>query len=187
MKLTAVFLVLLGASVWAADKKAPQGHGEDDAVALTATLLSPEQLKQTLGSDFNDEYLVLEVNVAPKGNKPYQVHLDDFILRSDASGEHSGPFTSAGQIAGGGNLKVERSYGNRENPDSPRPVTGTKLQLKVDEKADPELDVLKKKMLPEKIVTEPVSGLLFFPLKEKPKHLILSYKTPASHLRLNFK
>ena len=39
--------------------------------------------------------------------------------------------------------------------------------MKDDAKADPALDALKKKMLSEKTVTEPVSGLLFFPLAKK--------------------
>ena len=60
--------------------------------------------------------------------------------------------------------------------------------MKDDAKPDPALDALKKKMLSEKTVTEPVSGLLFFPLtKEKARNLILSYKTPQGKLRLNFK
>jgi len=57
-----------------------------------------------------------------------------------------------------------------------------------EQKADPALDALKKRMLAEKTTTDPVSGLLFFPLgKEKPKNLILSCRTPTSHLRLHFK
>jgi hypothetical protein len=41
----------------------------------------------------------------------------------------------------------------------------------------------------EKNITEPESGLLFFPVsaKEKPKNLILSYTSPAGKLRLSFK
>jgi len=44
-----------------------------------------------------------------------------------------------------------------------------------------------EKMLSEKTVSEPVSGLLFSLVKEKPKNLILSYKTPQGKLRLSFK
>jgi hypothetical protein len=187
MKSTFLIAILLCTIASAADKKPPQGHGEDGAVSIAATLLSPEQLKQSVGSDFNNEYTAIEITVMPKAGKPYLVHLDDFILRSEASGEHSGPFTSPGQIAGSSNMQVERVYGNRENPDSPRPVTGTKLHMKEDEKADPALAPLKQKMLAEKTITEPVTGLLFFPVKDKPKNLILSCKTPESHLRLNFK
>jgi len=183
-----VVTLALAAVLVAGEKKSPQGQGEDESVAITATLLSAEQVKEAVGSDFNNNYTVLDVRVAPKGGKPYLVHLDDFILRSEASGEHSGPFLAAGQIAGAGALEVERTYGNRPNPDSPRSIEGTRLTMNADEKANPALDVLKKKMLSEKTVSEPVAGLLFFPLtKEKPKNLVLSYKTPQSRLRLNFK
>jgi hypothetical protein len=180
--------VVLCAALSAADKKSPQGHEEDESVAITATLLSPQQLIDAVGSDFDNNYTVLDVRVTPKGGKPYLVHLDDFILRSESSGEHSGPFLAASQIAGAGVLVVKHTYGNRVNADSPKPLEGTKLEMKDDAKADPALDALKKKMLAESTVTDPVSGLLFFPLtKDKPKNLILSYKTPQGKLRLSFK
>jgi hypothetical protein len=186
MKTIFIALALCGA-LGAGEKKSPQGQAEDESVAVTATLLSPEQVRQAVGSDFDNNFTVLDVRLAPKGGKPYLVHLDDFILRSESSGEHSGPFVAA-QIAGAGALVVERSYGNRSNPDSPRPLEGTKLEMKDADKANPALDVLKKKILSEKTVSEPVSGLLFFPLtKEKAKNLILSYKTPRSRMRLSFK
>jgi hypothetical protein len=172
----------------AADKKSPRGQADDESVTITATVLSPEQLRDAVGSDFDNNYTVLEVRLSPKGTMPYLVHLDDFILRSESSGEHSGPFSVASQIAGAGALVVEQKYGNRPNVNSPRPIEGTKVEMKDDVKADPALDALKKKMLSEKTISEPVSGLLFFPLaKEKPKNLILSYKTPQSKLRLSFK
>jgi hypothetical protein len=184
-----IFAVLtLSAVLFAADKKSPQGRGEDGSVVITATVLSPEQLKDAVGSDFGNNYIVLDVRLAPKGDKPYPVHLDDFILRSESSGEHSGPFAYASQIAGAGALVVEQTYGNKQNVDSPRPLEGTKVTMKDDAKGDAALDTLKKKMLTEKTVSEAVSGLLFFPLaKEKPKTLILSYQTPQSRLRLSFK
>jgi hypothetical protein len=180
--------LILCAVLLAADKKSPQGRGEDESVVITATLLSPEQLREAVGSDFGNNYTVLDVRVAPKGDKPYPVHLDDFILRSESSGEHSGPFAYASQIAGAGALVVEQTYGNKQNVDSPKILEGTKVTMKDDAKGDAALDALKKKMLTEKTVSEPVSGLMFFPLtKEKPKNLILSYKTPQSKLRLSFK
>lgn len=188
LKIVPAFLVLsLGAGLVAGDKKAPQGRGEDDSVAITATLVSPEQVRQLFASDFDNNYTVLDVTVTPKGGKPYNVRLDDFILRSESSGAHSGPL-AAGQIAGAGALVVERVYGNRPNVDSARPIAGTKIQVKDEEKSDPALDALKQKILMEKTIAEAESGLLFFPLsKEKPKNLILSYTTPAGKLRLNFK
>jgi hypothetical protein len=185
----AAFIALAVCSlVGAADKKSPQGQGEDESVAITATVLSPDQIREAVGSDFNNSYTVLEVRVAPKGGMPYLVHLDNFILRSESSGEHSGPFLAASQIAGAGAMVVERKYGNRSNADSPRPLEETKLEMKDGAKADPALDALKKKMLSEQTVSQSVTGLLFFPLaKEKPKNLILSYQTPQSRLRLSFR
>jgi len=191
MAVTRRIFVLLSACspLFAADKKSPQGQVEDDTVSIAATVLSADQLRQATGTDFDNNYTVLDVRVTPKGTTPYVLTLDDFTLRSEASGEHSGPFLSAGQIAGDGALVLERSYGNRQNADSPRPLEGTKLQMKTDAKGDSALDALKKKMLVSKNITGPVSGLMFFPLspKEKPKNLILSCKTPKGHLRMAFK
>jgi hypothetical protein len=188
MKTGIVLAILLSGALYAGEKKTPQGQGDDDSVSVHASVLSPEQLKDVVGSDFDNNYIVLDVQITPKGGKPYLVHLDDFILRSEQSGEHSGPFLSPGQIAGAGALVLERKYNDRTGPDSPRTIASSKVEMKNDEKANPALDALKKQMLQEKTVTEPVSGLLFFPLsKEKPKNLILSYKTPTSHLRLSFK
>jgi hypothetical protein len=175
------------ATITAGEKKAPQGRAEDDSVAISATLLSLEQVHEIFGSDFDNNFTVLNVTVSPKDGKPYAVRLDDFILRSESSGDHGGPL-AAGEIAGSGTLVVERTYGNRPNAESQRPIEGTKVQIKDSDKANPALDTLKKKILIEKTTAEPESGFLFFALsREKPKNLILSCKTPSSKLRLNFK
>jgi hypothetical protein len=174
-------------SLTAGEKKAPQGHAEDDGVAITATVVSPEQVKQMFGTDFDNNYTVLDVTVAPKGGKPYAVRLDDFILRSESSLDHSGPL-AAGQIAGAGAVVVERKYGDRPNVDSQRPIAGTEVHIQDEATADPAFAALKKNILIEKSTAEAESGLLFFPLsKEKPKNLVLSYKSPVSRLRLTFK
>ena len=54
---------------------------------------------------------------------------------------------------------------------------------------DPLLAVLKEKVLAEKEIAEPLSGLLYFLLegKHKPKELELMYKGPAGRLSLRFK
>ncbi len=171
----------------AGEKKAPQGHGEDDSVAITGTVVGQEQVMQLFGTDFDNNFTVLDVTIAPKGGKPYSVRLDDFILRSESSLNHSGPM-AAGQIAGSGSIVVKRTYGNKANADSPPPLEGTKLEVKDDAQANPAFEALKQKIMVEKGITEPESGLLFFPLsKEKPKNLVLSYKSPAGRLRLVFK
>ncbi|HXJ42421.1 MAG TPA: hypothetical protein VNH18_24280, partial [Bryobacteraceae bacterium] len=64
----------------------------------------------------------------------------------------------------------------------------TKVTVKEDTEQDPLLGMLKRKILAEKTITEPVTGLLFFPLdKEKPKNLALVYTTPSGKLRFKFK
>ena len=83
MKTQILLTILLCSLAIAGEKKAPQGTAEDESVAVTATILSPDQLRQAVGSDFDNNYIVLDVRLAPKGGKPYPVHLDDFILRSE--------------------------------------------------------------------------------------------------------
>lgn len=184
---TWILALALGTTLIAGEKKPAQGHEEDESVAIAATVLPAEQVRQTFGKEISDDYTVVNVTVAPKGGKPYAVRFDDFILRSESSLNHSGPM-SAGQIGGAGELVVQRTYGNRANVDSPRPIAGTKLEIKDDARANPALDELKEKILAEKSITAPESGLLFFPLsKENPKHLVLSCTTPAGKLRITFK
>lgn len=183
---SAVALLVFSLALAAGEKKAPQGHEEDSSVGVTATIISADQLRQEFGSDFKGDYIVLDVRISPK-DKNYQVRLDDFILRSESSGEHSGPFSYASQIAGAGAMVVTDKYGNRANVDSPKPLESVSIDMK-SSPADPALAALTKRMLADKSTSEPVSGLLFFPFsKEKPRNLILSYKTPTSHLRLSFK
>jgi hypothetical protein len=58
-----------------------------------------------------------------------------------------------------------------------------------DARENPLLAVLKEKVLAEKEITAPLSGLLYFLLegKHKPKNLELMYKGPAGRLSLRFK
>ena len=60
---------------------------------------------------------------------------------------------------------------------------------KGESKANPLLAVLKEKILPEKQITDPVSGLLYFPIegKVRPKDLELYYRLEGSKLALRFK
>jgi hypothetical protein len=71
-----------------------------------------------------------------------------------------------------------------EGPLEAKVETGAKS-----DKENPLLAVLKEKVLPEKEVTDPVTGLLYFQIegKVKPKDLELYYKTPAGKLALRFR
>jgi hypothetical protein len=64
-----------------------------------------------------------------------------------------------------------------------------KVEESRDDKENPLLAALNAKILPEKEITEPTSGLLFFQIvgKVKPKDLELHYKGPAGKMALRFK
>src|SRR2546423_146087 len=103
--------LILCAAVWARDKHAPAGQADNELIALDASVLNGDDLKQKTGSDFDNNFVVIEVTLTPRGGKPFDVHLDDFLLRSDQTGDHSGPL-AASQIAGSGALIVHRTYEN---------------------------------------------------------------------------
>ncbi len=66
----------------------------------------------------------------------------------------------------------------------------TKKDKDKDSKPNPVLAALKEKMLPQKEVTDPVSGLLYFDMeskKLKPKDLEMYYKTPSGRISMRFK
>jgi hypothetical protein len=206
IRILSVFLatsLMSGTAAMAKEKKLPSGEATNDVVAIAATALDSEQLKQIFGSDFDNGYSVIEVTLTPKGGKPLDIRIDDFLLRSDQTGEHTGPLLAA-QIAGQGALVVHRGDGPKSKGGftggfggimmgggamgAPTAVDNTKVEVKESAEADPMLSILKRKILAEKTVSEPVTGLLFFPLdKEKPKHLALVYTTSAGKLRMQFR
>ena len=203
MRRSLAAVLLLCVAAIARDHKPPAGEAANDAVSISAIVFDAEQLKQTVGAGFENDYVVLEITVRPKTASPYEIKLDDFILRSEMSADHSGPLL-AGQIAGSGMLIVKT-----DDPDSGKRKGGfsagigggmigsannsvgetRSAEMKEDTPAGAQLDVLKKKILAEKPITAPVTGLLFFPLsaKEKVKYLNLQCNTPAGTLRIRFK
>jgi hypothetical protein len=198
-----VFAVaLLVCAAAAGEKRLPSGQNGNEAVSISANVLDSEHLKQIFGTDFENGFVVLEATLIPRGGKPFEVHLDDFLLRSEQTGEHSAALAPS-QIAGTGTLVVhqggeQRSKGGLSggfggifmggDAMGPGAADPGKSEMKNSEKRDPLLDVLKRKMLAEKPVEETVTGLLFFPLeKEKAKNLNLTVTTPAGKLRMKFK
>jgi hypothetical protein len=201
----ALFLLLAGI-ISAADRKPAHGEGSDASASLTATVLDGEAVRAIFNTDFNNQFTVLEVRLEPKEGKPLDVHLDDFLLRSESSGERGGPF-AASQIGGPGEVVVHRvteevkdkkgkthitgpifSPGGGAPPPKSGEIDGSRNEVKDDAEADPAYAMLKKKILEEKTTSDAETGLLFFPLeKEKPKDLILNWTTPSSKLKITFK
>jgi hypothetical protein len=180
-------------------------------VELTATLyVDKPSIEKLLGSDLGGYYVVIDVRLAPKNDGKVKVFRDDFQLRTDRDGERSKPF-AASQIAGRGALVVSRTYeGGGVAAENGGPVFGggiggmgvggignsgstisntAKVDSGAKNKENPLLGVLKERILAEKEVNEPVSGLLIFPMepKQKIKDLELTYSGPGSKLLLRFK
>jgi hypothetical protein len=217
MRLTACILTLaaLGA---AADKKPLTVQGANDKASLSATLFNDkESITQELGAALESGFIVVRVEVTPKGG-PLAVARDDFLLRSYKDGQKSGPFHPS-QIAGnaalvissrgrGGPISTEQGgpvWGPIGTGGRPRRLPGSSstvggggsgadeaqatLSQGADKKEDPLLAALKAKILEEKETREPLSGLLYFSLdgKHKDKDLVLQYDGPGRRLILEFK
>ncbi len=196
------------------DKGPPTASAANDRVALNATLyLGKDAVREQLGSDLDGYFIVVRLELAPKGTEPLAVTLDDFLLRSYNDGQKSGAFSPT-QIAGRAGLVIGSTYdgvieGRQRGPrwggiggappiDPGLPGSGVgtgagastaTVKAKKNPKEDPMLAVLRQKILPETKTDKPVSGLLYFSLdgKHKPKDIALFYNGPAGKLKLQFK
>jgi hypothetical protein len=200
MRLLAAFAVSGLLLLAAAEKKPPVAEAANQRLGITATLYhDKEAVREVVGSDLGGFFIVVRVELAPKGGQPLNVLLDDFLLRSHSDGQKSGPFTPS-QIAGRGALVVGRTLygGGLAAGDPTGPVWGgipgtgqmpqqlpgqgggignaagveeatVTAQSGAKDKENPVLAVLKQKVLPEKETSEPLAGLLYFSLEGKQK------------------
>jgi hypothetical protein len=206
---SAVLLCLSVAMLGAADKKLPIDETSNDLLDISVSApLDKDQIKQELGADLGDDIVAVRLTARPVSDKPVQLSLDDFLLVSSKDGQRSEPF-APGQLAGSDSLTVTPNGVSRSGlgDHSHRPTFGiggigvgsgnsgapatpnVKVQETRDDKENPLLAALNAKILPEKEITEPTSGLLFFQLvgKVKAKDLELHYKGPTGKMALRFK
>ena len=209
---SAVLFCLSVAALGAADKKLPIDETSNDLLDISVSApLDKDQIKQELGSDLGDDIVVIRLTARPVSDKPVQLSLDDFLLISSKDGQRSEPY-APGQLAGSDSLSVTpngvRRGGLGDHPNRPTFGIGgiglggggvgtsgaaatpdVKVQESRDEKENPLLAALNAKILPEKEISEPTSGLLFFQMvgKLKPKDLELHYKGPSGKMALRFK
>lgn len=188
----------------AEDKKLPIEQTSNELVEISANaILDKDQIKQELGSDFGGDLVLVRVTVRPLSEKPVKIDLDDFLLVSGKDGQRSEPYRP-GQLAGDDVLVVTRrdtkassgfgiGLGGIMGGGGSGTVGETSTSIKAEKgdpnKPDPLLTTLKDKMLPEKEITDPVSGFLYFQVvgKIKPKFLELHYKSGAGKLALRFR
>jgi len=191
--------------------------GENEDLVLNATLyLDPADIKSLVGSDLGGHYIVVDLKVEPKYGKEITIDRDDFLLRTDKDGERATPY-AASQVAGknaivlskapinsdGGGLTTGPTYGGMPTPPvmgypsdgtmiggggAPPDVNKANVRIANDEADNPLEKTLDQKILPEKKTSEPVSGLLYFPMeKQKMKDLELHYGGKENRITLRFK
>ena len=201
--------LVFATSSQAAEKKLPLEQTSNELVELTATAMTDkEQIKQEMGSDLSGDIVLVRVQLRPVSEKPVLINHDDFLLICTKDGQRSQPFEPS-QIAGSSSLVVTQTGvrsgrthsqaglggiigigGGAAGNGTTSPQTDTKVEAKDSgEKDNPVLASLKQKVLPEKEITDPLSGLLYFQIegKFKTKDLELRYKTPAGQLALRFR
>ena len=199
-------LLLLGAvSLMAKDQKAYNEISADTVVLSGKAYLDPAAIKQLVGYDLGGHYIVVQMTVTPKGDKPLNVQLSDFQLFCEGDGDRTQPQTPA-EIAAADSMILKRgesgigSLGEETGTSwSGVGFGGRTAKKKHDDSASsPKMQkgtsdsamktALTEKALPEKETVKPVSGLLYFPMeKKKLKNLVLFYTTPSGKLRLYFK
>ena len=198
----------------AAEKKPAEGKAANEAVEISATAyLDKADIKRLLGKELEETIVVVDVRVEPKQGSLLKVFRDDFELRSYKNGQRSTPFAPS-QIAGSSALVISTRGGAGVATQDRGPVwgppmggrprrlgadgtsigntgTSTEASVQTGSKAGdkPLLEILEERVLPEKEISEPLAGLLYFYLegKHKPKDVEFFYRGPAGKLSLKFK
>lgn len=211
-------MVLLAPAFAGDKKKPGPVTVNNDNVEIVATVLTDKaEIQQALGAEPPADIVVVQVKMTPKEQKPLAVTGDDFQLLSHKDGQKSQPFSPT-QLAGKGSIVVKTAPGQGGGMAGQRsgpvwggiPGTGGRprqldtqpgsagntgdasglatAETRNNDKESPLLALLKEKVLPDKEISEPVSGLLLFPIegKVKAKDLALLYRGPAGRLALEF-
>jgi hypothetical protein len=201
-------LLLCTLPLLAKEPKKAYNEVSGETVALTGkAYLDPEAIKQLLGYDLGGHYIVVQMTVTPKGEKPLNVQSSDFQIFCEGDGDRTQPQSPA-EIAATDTLVLKRGQSGIGSLGEEAGTTwsgvgfgGRSAKKKKDEDSGPPSATVKKgtkddalksalteKALPEKETAQPVSGLLYFPIeKKKMKDLVLFYATPAGKLRMYFK
>lgn len=206
--LSLIAIALLSA---APKKNTGTARGENQDLVLDATIYADSAaVKELLGDDLGGHFIVVQVKVEPKFGKEIAIDRDDFLLRTDKDGERTKPMAPS-QIAGRGALLITSTRGPiSEGAERTRgwsmggPIgmggggigggggtdtSSVKATMeKTAEQDSPLKKILDAKVLPEKKTTEPVTGLLYFPMEnQKLKDFEVLYGTKDNRISLRFK
>jgi hypothetical protein len=186
--IVAITALLIACTLLAAPKKLPAGKAADADVEVAATILDAAALQEATGSDFQNSYTVMQVTVTPKGGKSLELQPDDFLLRMLSEADSTGPMAASQVYGAGGGLVLhagQETFGTSRNDPG---YTGVSVAKNSSSASADQIKALQAKMLPAKKITDPVTGLLFFPVaKKRPGSLDLVYSAPNSKLHIAFK
>jgi hypothetical protein len=213
-------LVAVSALLASADKKLPIEKSSNELVEISGVILDKDEIVKEFGSDLGGGLLIMRTTVRPLSEKPVRIDYGDFFVLDTNSGQRSEPYEPSQIAGTGALVVTPngvRNAGMGSNPRGPTwggipgtggrpqqlpgsgidagsPATTTTNDVKVEAetlaKPNPLLAALKEKMLPQKEVTETITGLLYFQMegkKIKPKDLELTYKSAAGRLMMRFK
>jgi hypothetical protein len=216
LAIAALVVAALTGGAAGAVRKAAEGRASNRLVEVTAKVfLNKPDIRSVVGAELEDVIGVVEVRLSPRPGVKLTVVRDDFELWSAKNGRRSRPFAPS-QIAGQAVLMVStQGAGGGVATDSGgtiwRPPVGdgrprrmgpenasvgnvgstgeNTVQAGRDAGGKSTLALLEEKILPEKELTGPAAGLLYFYLegKHKPKNVSLHYQTPAGPLVVQFK
>ena len=188
MRRTSLAILLAAAATVLHAANPAMGEASDASVTINAVFMDAAAVQQATGSDFKNTYTVIEVTVTPKGDKPLVLQPDDFLLRIDSDSESSGPMV-ASQVYGAGSAIVlhgaQETIGITRSDPGYSGISVTKGSAPV---SKDQIAALQAKMLPGKTTSDPVTGLLFFPIaKKKARDLDLVYTSPLGKLHIKFR
>jgi hypothetical protein len=188
MRRTSLAILLVAIATMSQAANPAMGEASDASVAINARFMDAAAVQQATGSDFKGSYTVIEVTVTPKGDKALILQPDDFLLRIPSDADSSGPMV-ASQVYGAGSAIV--LHGSQETIGITRSdpgYSGISVAKGSSSVSKEQVDALQAKMLPAKTTSEPVTGLLFFPIpKKKAKDLDLVYSSTLGKLHIKFR
>ena len=193
--LAAIFSAIFSASFLAASSKdapkpIPSAEGENEDLILQVKLyIDGDAVKQLLGDDLGGHYIVADVSVQPKYGKDVAIDRDDFLLRTNQDGDKTHSYVASQVVDNNAVVKLKSDGRGKSSPFGPGETITAQVTVKEQGEKEPSPleKLLNRRILPEGKSTEPVSGLLYFPMeKQKLKDLELVYGDTGNRIRLRF-
>lgn len=216
LRIVGMALALVGLCT-AADKGLGEGRAMGKLLDVRATLYNDKKdVQALLGHKIEDDIVVIDVTIKPRGDEPFKLWLDDFFIRSDKDGQRTEP-ASPSELAGSSVITLVYTHEaapvmQRENgpvwgdPTGGQPrrlpgqgagvgnptSTSERTEARVNEPAgetNPLLAVLKSRAIEDGEISQPVNGLMYFLMdgKHKVKHLELHYRGQSDKLDIRFR